>query len=530
MAWKSREKTMDEKVRTLDRRYQVFISSTFNDLKDQRKDAIEVVFERGHIPIALENFSARSKSDLEVIEQAIRDSQIYMLILGYRYGELIPEQDISFTEFEYKLALEANLTILVLQMRDDEIDSRRAELDRNKVDDRNELNNTDKFSRFRDELRKHFRQLWVSEKGNFRAKALAALVDAIPDCERRKIRGFIREPQDPTMLGAANNEFIVDIVNELRGFGTLYDRCTQEAEKKRAAARYFKEMYCDYLVNRKVSLFFESGSTVAYVAKELASALQNRVRIERNGSPTMKINTNNVLAYLLFWLRHRIPCSPFPWSPPSEKTYGAWYGGLEESEEKAPDYSLPPLDENAKEKIVNLLSHPYRPQTEARDPSDRRPCLLLGAASGLQVSENHKLVFVDGLDDATKQAWTEQVNKCFGPHVGTYHNKVFKRFMYATDLPIVIFITSNKIDCPINTWKCHFILDREKTWNDFCQNHPVAFCVGCEQGEKTRYMPMFTSLGFRVRDGLLGGKYSAFTARNDKFIREFEVAELGMAG
>lgn len=79
--------------RTLDRRYQVFISSTFKDLAEERKKAVQVVIERGHIPIAMERFSAKDESDLKVIKQAIASCQIYILLVGHRYGELVPGED-----------------------------------------------------------------------------------------------------------------------------------------------------------------------------------------------------------------------------------------------------------------------------------------------------------------------------------------------------------------------------------------------------------------------------------------------------
>src|SRR5208337_5112462 len=103
---------MNDAPRPSDRRYQIFISSTFEDLKEERKAAVEAVFERGHIPIALENFSPSNESDLQVIKRAMRDCQVYVAILGHRYGMMVPEKDYSFTEFEYNLAQEYKLKTL----------------------------------------------------------------------------------------------------------------------------------------------------------------------------------------------------------------------------------------------------------------------------------------------------------------------------------------------------------------------------------------------------------------------------------
>jgi len=69
-------------AQTSDRKYQVFISSTFQDLADQRRIVLDVVVDRGHMPIALERFSASDKTVPSVIRRAIEASQIYVVVLG----------------------------------------------------------------------------------------------------------------------------------------------------------------------------------------------------------------------------------------------------------------------------------------------------------------------------------------------------------------------------------------------------------------------------------------------------------------
>jgi hypothetical protein len=44
------------------RRLQVFISSTFLDLKEERQAAVEAVLRAGHIPAGMELFSAGNES------------------------------------------------------------------------------------------------------------------------------------------------------------------------------------------------------------------------------------------------------------------------------------------------------------------------------------------------------------------------------------------------------------------------------------------------------------------------------------
>ena len=494
-----------------DRRYQIFISSTFEDLKAERKAAVEAVFQRGHIPIALENFSPSDESDLQVIKRAMKDCQVYIAILGHRYGTVVPGKDYSFTEFEYSLAREYGLKTLTFILHDDVITKRRSELDCTK--DEGELRNFGKLKDFHKRVTDHFRSIFVPGP-EFKGSVALALADNLYGWDRP---GFIREPEDRSILETAKNEFIVDIIKELEGFPKLYERCSEEPEKKRVLANFFSECYMDDIRKKQVSLFLESGSTVAFVAKEISHLLKGHVTIGEDGSPNIQISTNNILAYLLLWLVARIPCTEFPWSPPEETTYGASYGGVDKNlVARKPDYASAGLDRKEQAEIQQLIKAPFSL------PTMKRPVLLLGAASGLQIGLRHKLKFPKGLSDSKRNEYELELSKCFGPHVGSYHNKIFKRFMYATNLPLVIFLTADKIDSEIEVGKCHFILDHSLTWEKFCATHPIAFCVGCTADQMGEYAGMFTNLGFKITSGQAYTETTAFIARNDAFIEQFE--------
>jgi hypothetical protein len=502
-------------MRSTDRRYQVFISSTFSDMREERKAAIEAIFDRGHIPIPLERFSPANDSDLQVIQKAMESSQVYILILGHCYGDIVPDKGISYTELEYDLAQERGLFTLVFMMNDALLAEKRRALDPKNTRDAEELSHHNELMRFRKKVSTHFRKYFVPGP-EFKYIVELALSDALPDCTAP---GFVLEPLDPTIAEGARNEFIGAIVSELRSFDKLYERLEEHKDKKRAAAEFFVECYMDRIVADRVNLFFESGSTVCFVAKEMADILKKHVELAADGSPSIQISTNNVLAYLLLWLNARIPCTKFPWSPPVETTYGAAYGGLEKLMPLSPDYSLPPLNANAWQEISRLNAMTY--SLSKMKP----PTLLLGAASGLQLSAEPHPVFEDkSLPQHRMDALREQLRHCFGPHVGSYHNKIFKRFMYATGLPLVLFITSDKINAPIDVGRCHFILDHEYTWAQFIAEHPLAICIGTDSADKGRYLEMFDELGFHIIDQNNASSVSAFIARNDAFVEKFEKA------
>jgi len=97
----------------LEKRYQVFVSSTYADLKDERKSVIQTLLKMDCIPAGMELFPAADEDQFEFIKRIINDCDYYLLIIGGRYGSLTA-QGISYTEQEYEYALERNLKVIAL--------------------------------------------------------------------------------------------------------------------------------------------------------------------------------------------------------------------------------------------------------------------------------------------------------------------------------------------------------------------------------------------------------------------------------
>jgi Domain of unknown function (DUF4062) len=88
------------------KRLQVFVSSTFTDLVQERQAAIEAILTAGHIPAGMELFTSGDESQMNVIKQWIDQSDVYLLILGGRYGSIEPKTGKSYIELEYEDAVE----------------------------------------------------------------------------------------------------------------------------------------------------------------------------------------------------------------------------------------------------------------------------------------------------------------------------------------------------------------------------------------------------------------------------------------
>ncbi|ECD3896280.1 DUF4062 domain-containing protein [Salmonella enterica subsp. enterica serovar Gloucester] len=97
----------------MDKRYQVFVSSTFTDLQEERSNVIQSLMEMDCIPAGMELFPSIDEEQWEFIKKIIDDSDYYLLIIGGRYGT-VADDGLSFTEKEFDYAISKGLKIVVL--------------------------------------------------------------------------------------------------------------------------------------------------------------------------------------------------------------------------------------------------------------------------------------------------------------------------------------------------------------------------------------------------------------------------------
>lgn len=96
------------------RKFSIFISSTYEDLKEERQALIGVALENNFIPVGMEQFHAAPTSQWNVITKMIDECDFYLLVIGGRYGSIDEDTGISYTEKEYNYAKSKGLPVLVL--------------------------------------------------------------------------------------------------------------------------------------------------------------------------------------------------------------------------------------------------------------------------------------------------------------------------------------------------------------------------------------------------------------------------------
>ena len=113
----------------MNKRYQVFVSSTYADLKEERSKVIQTIMELDCIPAGMELFPAIDEEQFEFIKKVIDDCDYYILIIGGRYGSL-SEDGISYTEKEYDYAIDKGIRVMAfIHSSPDEIPLGKSEKD-----------------------------------------------------------------------------------------------------------------------------------------------------------------------------------------------------------------------------------------------------------------------------------------------------------------------------------------------------------------------------------------------------------------
>jgi hypothetical protein len=102
----------------MDKRYQVFISSTFTNLQEERAKVQQVVMELECIPAGMEAFPAIDEEQFEFIKKVIDDCDYYLLIIGGRYGSVFETVGLSYTEMEYDYAVSKGIKVIVFLHKD----------------------------------------------------------------------------------------------------------------------------------------------------------------------------------------------------------------------------------------------------------------------------------------------------------------------------------------------------------------------------------------------------------------------------
>lgn len=177
----------------MDKRYQVFVSSTYEDLQEERHEVMQALLELDCIPSGMELFPAANEDQWTLIKQVIDDSDYYIVIIGGRYGT-VDQKGMSFTEKEYRYAIETGKPVIgFLHRSPEELPAKNTETE----DDKRK-----RLQAFRDLVTNKVCQFWdnPSDLGSSVSRSLIKLIKQHPAV------GWVRADQLPSE--DVNNELL----------------------------------------------------------------------------------------------------------------------------------------------------------------------------------------------------------------------------------------------------------------------------------------------------------------------------------
>ena len=179
--------------------YQVFISSTYRDLVEEREKVITTLQQMGHIPAGMELFKASADDKIKYIKKVIDYSDYYVLIIGSEYGSLDPRTNKSYTQIEYEYAKSKNIPILAFYKENVE-------------------NADENFINFREEVKNnHLCKPW-KDRDDLTLSIITSLTDAIAEYE---MPGWIRGGKDVSELHAEAEKLRSDLVKCMKNNSIL---------------------------------------------------------------------------------------------------------------------------------------------------------------------------------------------------------------------------------------------------------------------------------------------------------------------
>jgi hypothetical protein len=117
---------------------QVFISHTsdmawFPEDRPFVQAALDAVGRAGLAPVDMRHFAARDGSPADYCQQRVRECEIYVAVIGFQYGSLVPGEEVSYTELEFRAASVVGVPRLIFLLDDPACPPERSDADHGPV-------------------------------------------------------------------------------------------------------------------------------------------------------------------------------------------------------------------------------------------------------------------------------------------------------------------------------------------------------------------------------------------------------------
>lgn len=471
------------------RKFQVFISSTFEDLKSHRQSIIYEVLKAGHIPVGMEFFTSGQKLNQEFLSKQIHHSDVFVLLIAARRGaEIRPGQ--SYTNFEFEEAIKAKKEIIAFLQESP-----------------NHTELSSDVSRFRDRVRGA--GLIVEEfsnEGQLSVKFITALhsrITAMVEGPEFRRAGWVRAADFDELAQELNTlkrfrnipkefgecELTHKLVEWLASFEKVVPRLAKDVpEKKYMAELVWRLLAVHLFFDRKVSnIFFEGGTSILHLAQEYDRYVNDRTNALRVHATPPRVYTN----HLLCLLNLAMPQAPFYSElnlyppPPLSGRYGSCFGEITTVPLQNADEPLSPASAEIATKVTAGVIEALKSR--------------LGGRGGVAFTS------CTGYVSSPKKHG-------FGPWTRSHYNMLFKRSLVLSGSPVVFLLDGRKWDRPFDR-EHPFPLFSEAEWENILNEGNVAFAMTTFLASKRDAMiASFQQHSFRFRQDVrqLEGREASF--------------------
>lgn len=238
------------------KKYQIFVSSTYTNLKEERLEVINTILECNCIPAGMEIFSSNSEEQFEVIKKVIDMCDLYVLIISDRYGSISPKTGESYTKMEFDYAVSKNIPVLAF-INDSTLQNK-------------DIKNYELLRAFVEKVQKDRIVTFWNNKDNLAKKVMASIYNEV---SKNESLGWVRG--DEIDIALNNNKTLVIENNKLVGD---VKKLKEEVESLNSELQILKSTNGDLLFDEHpieipCKLFISSPTT--YVEENLKTIFKH---------------------------------------------------------------------------------------------------------------------------------------------------------------------------------------------------------------------------------------------------------------
>ena len=275
----------------LKKKLQVFVSSTYEDLKLDRQAAVSAILKAGHIPAGMELFTAGDKSQMDTIRRWIDESDVYMLILGGRYGSVEPATEVSYTELEYDYALEQEKPLFAVVINEEALECRVKEYGTHLM----EKENPKQLRMFREKVLSNISSFFSDEK-DIRLCVYESLSDF---ANSRELKGWVSSDE------IVNSQSLLDEITRLTQENDDLKQKLENAEKKVSKPSRSKSAEEDFEDLAKIleSIEVKIPAALSSTDKDETASLLDLFIMQKEifiTGVTNQANTSDLMSFLYF--------------------------------------------------------------------------------------------------------------------------------------------------------------------------------------------------------------------------------------